>query len=227
MTDLLAATAIAEIDRPMTVGLGTGRAAARAIRALARRAVAHRLALRCVATSRASRDLAHSLGLSVEGLSTVGAVDYLFDGADEVDGRLRLLKGRGGAMTEEKRVARAARRRVYLVQADKLVPRLGTCAPLPVEVRADRLDAVTESLSAWGLIGPVRIDPAGARYRTDGGNPVLDLRLPEGLDLEALGDRLDTLPGVVGHGLFLREADEVLVEDEHGHVTRLRRPAGV
>ena len=48
-------------------------------------------------------------------------------------------------------------------------------------------------------------------------------RFPAGLDVEQLGASLDRLAGVVGHGLFLTEADAVLIEDEEGRVSRRTR----
>jgi ribose 5-phosphate isomerase A len=221
--DQLASAAVAEIISGMSVGLGTGRAATRAIRALGERAQAERLKLRCVATSEASQELARSLGLQVESLETLGRLDFLFDGADEVDPRLRMIKGRGGAMTREKIVARASRRRLYLIQSNKLVSRLGETAPLPIEVAAAAPDAVRQELLAIGLKGPFRSNADGTRYATDNGNPVIDAALPAELDLDALGARLDRLAGVVGHGLFLSEADAVLIEDDAGAVSRRAR----
>ncbi|MFG0252949.1 MAG: ribose-5-phosphate isomerase A, partial [Phycisphaerales bacterium JB038] len=120
MEDPLAKAAIAEIESGMMVGLGTGRAASRCIRALAARG----LDVKCVATSVRSAELAASLGLRVEPFEGVRHVDFLFDGADEVDPNLAMIKGAGGAMTREKMVARAAKRRVYVVDASKLVTRL-------------------------------------------------------------------------------------------------------
>lgn len=225
-TDPLAATAIEPVADGMIVGLGTGRAASRAIDALARKVRAVGMSIRCVATSEASRRQAESLGMKVLPLTEAGRVDYLFDGADEVDGRLRMLKGRGGAMTREKAVARASDRRVYLVQRSKVVDHLGFAAPLPIEVHAASLEAVIESLRRLGLAGTVRRTPGGDGYRTDSGNPVIDAPLPTGVDVEALARSLDATPGVVGHGLFLDEADEVLVEEsEFGPVTRISRRA--
>jgi ribose 5-phosphate isomerase A len=220
--DALAAAAVEEIRSGMTVGLGTGRAAARAIEALAHRAAAERLDLLCVATSRASELLAGGLGLPLLPIEEVERLDYLFDGADEVDPALRMIKGRGGAMTREKIAARAAARRVYLVQSTKLVERLGSTGPLPIEVMRFGLAAARRALRALGLDGGLR----GAGYLTDDGNPVLDAALPGGLELTSLADALDRMPGVVGHGLFLTEADLVLVEDEQGIVSqRLTRAA--
>ncbi len=221
--DLLAAAAIKDIVSGMAVGLGTGRAATRAIRALAHRAATERLALRCVATSQASHDLAATLGLAVGSLEEIGRLDFLFDGADEVDPLLQMIKGRGGAMTREKIVAHAAARRVYLIQSNKLSSRLGEKAPLPVEVLASELAAVRQTLRTIGLEGPVRLNADGTPYRTDNGNPVIDALLPSDLDVVQLGARLDKLPGVVGHGLFLTEANDVLIEDVDGKISRRTR----
>src|SRR3954447_26983320 len=99
--DALAGAAVAEIRAGMTVGLGTGRAATRAIHALCARVRDEALSVVCVATSQASAELAEQLGLQVRSMETVVNVDYLMDGADEVDGALRMLKGRGGALTRE------------------------------------------------------------------------------------------------------------------------------
>jgi ribose 5-phosphate isomerase A len=225
MTDFMAIAAVEPIVSGMTVGLGTGRAATRGIRALAARAKAEQLELRCVATSDASTELATSLGLRVEPLRVVGRVDYLFDGADEVDPQLRMIKGRGGAMTREKKVAHASAQRVYLIQTDKLVDRLGEKALLPVEPAAAHLETVRQALQALGLEGNDRVASDGRLYRTDGGNPVLDVRLPGDIDVGNLTRALDNMPGVVGHGLFLNEADVVLIENEAGELSRKARPS--
>lgn len=218
--DALATAAIEEIQSGMTVGLGTGRAATRAIEALGRKASRERLDISCVATSRASDELGRRVGLRVQRMENVVAIDYLFDGADEVDPALRMIKGRGGAMTREKIVAHSAARRVYLVQTTKLVTRLGEEAPLPIEVLRFGLASTRQALRKLGLEGPLRPRTGGGDYETDNGNPIIDAPLPASLDPAQLATTLDALPGVIGHGLFLNEADLVLVEDEHGTVTR-------
>ncbi len=223
MPDPLAHAAVAPVRAGMLVGLGTGRAASRAIHALAARAEAERLSLTCVSTSEASAALARSLGLTVLDFARVDRVDYLFDGADEVDGRLRMLKGRGGAMTREKVVARAAARRVYLIDDSKRVGRLGERFPLPIEVIPFALASVERACRELGLEPDLRLTDTGAPYETDNACRVLDAPIPAGADPERLGDALDATPGVLDHGLFLIEADEILVEDGAGAVTRLTR----
>jgi len=223
MTDALAAAAVSPVRPGMVVGLGTGRAAARGIRALADRATAEPLGITCIATSLASAQLASSLGLTVAPLAEASHVDYLFDGADEVDPAIRMIKGRGGAMTRERIVAAMADRCVYLVDDSKLVTRLGERAPLPVEVIPEAVGEVRAALVRLGLnTAPLRAATDGSPARTDNGNMILDVPLPPIIDVDALGAALDHVPGIVDHGLFLTEASEVIVESATGLRTMRR-----
>lgn len=221
--DALASAAVQGVRDGMIVGLGTGRTATRAIHALARRAAEERLDIHCVATSRATEELARTFGLPIRELPAVERIDYLFDGADEVDESLRMLKGRGGAMTREKIVAQAAARRVYLIQSRKLVAHLGETTPLPIAATRFGLAALRSALRGLGLDGPIRLNSDETTYETDNGNPIIDVPLPPGMDVARLGAALDELVGIVGHGLFLTEADVILIEDNEGCVSRRAR----
>jgi ribose 5-phosphate isomerase A len=221
--DTLAVTAVNEIRAGMMVGMGTGRAATRAIHALAHRVATEKLDIQCVATSRASDELARALGLHVRSMNEVETIDYLFDGADEVDASLRMIKGGGGALTREKIVAHASAQRVYLVQTAKLVAHLGVKFPLPIEVMDFGLAAARRQLQALGVGGSLRRDAGGALYETDNGNRIIDAPLSPDTNLAALAAALDSIPGVIDHGLFLTEADILLSEDETGSVSRRSR----
>jgi ribose 5-phosphate isomerase A len=222
--DLLAIQAVEPITSGMLVGLGTGRAATRGIHALARRVNDEGLRVECVATSESSAALARELGLTVLAFADVARVDYLFDGADEVSPDLAMLKGRGGAMTREKIVAHASDKRVYLVDEGKLVSRIGEKFPLPVEVLPFAIASVRAALRDIGLDGPIRTREDGREYHTDNGFLVIDAPIPQGSDARRLNDDLMRIDGVLGHGLFLREADEVLVEShDRASVRRLTR----
>lgn len=226
MSDALALAAVAPVESGMIVGLGTGRAASRAIHALARRAIDESLEFDCVATSLASADLASSLGLRVRPFEDVQRVDYLFDGADEVDRELRMIKGRGGAMTREKIVARASARRTYLVDESKLVARLGERCRLPVEALPFGLAFVRRSLEHLGLKGFVRTTETGLPYKTDNGCAVIDVLLTVDAHVGALAQELSGVPGVIGHGLFLTEAQAVIIERSDGAIEKRVRGAG-
>lgn len=233
--DQLAQAAVAGITHRMTVGLGTGRAATRAIRALADRirngGLAH---IKAVATSRASADLARELGIEVVEMRDTLSVDVLFDGADKFDDEMRMIKGGGGAMTREKIVAYAARRKIYLVQHTKRAERLGDGFRVPVEVMEFAIGVLTARFEWLGLDPHLRLDDSSQPVRTDNGNLIVDLAMPadpetspadrNAMSPEMFRAALNSMPGIVDHGLFLDEADEIIIEDENGGLSRLVRP---
>jgi ribose 5-phosphate isomerase A len=221
--DPLAEAAVAEIKSGMTVGLGTGRTASRAIAALAERVREQGLDIRCVPTSHATETCAKFHGLKMVDFAMTERVDYLFDGADEVDPKLRMVKGAGGAMVRERIVAHASSHRVYIVDESKLVTRLGQRTTLGICVLAFGLAAVRARLRDLGLHGVVRRTLDGHLFLTDNGNLIIDVTL-EDRNLEELAQRLDGVAGVVDHGLFLNEADEVLIETPSG-IDRKTRPS--
>lgn len=223
MADPLAEAAVADIVSGMVVGLGTGRTATRCMQALARRLREEPLDIRCVPTSEATEAYARSLGIPMCDFAVTEAVDYLFDGADEVDPMLRMLKGAGGAMTRERMVAWACDRCVYVVDESKLVGRLGVRTTLAIAVLAFGLASIRAELRTLGLHGVCRRTLDGQLFVTDNGNLILDVMLDDGHDPEELAGFLNSIPGVVDHGLFLSEADEVLVETESG-IKRMSRP---
>lgn len=217
--DRLASAAVEPVRSGMLVGLGTGRAASRGIHSLAQRVQRERLKITCVATSRRSAELALSLGLDVVPMRDVERVDVLFDGADEVEPGLALTKGAGGAMTREKIVADAAGLRLYLMDESKLVGRLGERFPLPVEVLEFGLAATSGALRRLGLTPTLRLaSDSREPYLTDEGNLVLDCAFGETSrgDLLQLARAIDGVSGVVGHGLFVTQADVVLIESADG-----------
>lgn len=223
-TDSLALAAVADVRSGMVVGLGTGRSSDRATRALAQRMREDHLDIDCVCTSTATEKLAIELGLPIVPFGEVEQVDHLFDGASEVDHDLRMLKGQFGAIARQRLVAEVGRKRVYMVGEDKVVNKLGTNALLTVTIIAFGVASIRNRLRDLGLSGIVRRGLDGEVFLTDGGNLVLDMSLPD-RDLADLANELDHVAGVLDHGLFLTEADEVLVECKNGDVRRLVRPA--
>ncbi|MFT3685585.1 MAG: ribose-5-phosphate isomerase RpiA [Phycisphaerales bacterium] len=235
--DKLAQQAVAGIKSGMVVGLGTGRAASRGVRALAERVQAEKLDLRCVSTSRATDELAVELGLRLVDLNSVQGVDILFDGADEVDPNLFMIKGGGGAMTRERIVAHAAAKRIYMIDSSKLTPRLGTRFKVPIEVlplaKALVQRELEDHMDFEGVWRQRAMSGTGSSidYLTDNGNLIFDLTLAAEIaadkdDLFALDSDLKQLPGVLDHGLFLMECETLLVEwpDGGGRLeTRKRR----
>jgi ribose 5-phosphate isomerase A len=223
-TDLeaVAERAIAEVRPGMKLGLGTGRAAEAFIRRLGK-AAAQGLDVVGIPTSERSDALARELGIRVSSFEHVPSLDLAFDGADEVASDLSLVKGKGGAMLRERVVAALAARFVVLVTPDKLVGALGEKCPLPVEVVPFALAPVRRRLEQLGNVVE-RATSAGAPYRTDNGNAVLDVSPASGTwssprESDAL---IRALPGVVDTGFFFAMASLVLVGE--GGAAREIRP---
>ena len=221
--------AAALVNDGMRLGLGTGSTTAFAIEALGRRIRDEGLRVAGVPTSFAAERLARQHGvplLTIDdlGLDTlaldVPALDLALDGADEVDPDLNLVKGRGGAHVREKVVASLAARFVVLADASKRVERLGTTMPVPVEVLPMAAAAVARSLRGLGAEPLLRMALAkDGPVVTDQGLWILDARFPDGIaEARTLSDDIDTLPGVLGHGLFLGLATDVLVGHTDGRV---------
>ncbi len=193
--------AAALVEAGMVIGYGTGRGAAAALEALARRGVG----VRGVPTSKRTEELCRKLGLAMTTLEDDPQLDLVIDGADEVDPDRQLLKGGGGALVREKLVALASKRRVIVVEDAKLVPRLGATHRLPIEVFAFGWRTTMARITA--------LLPGAERRPTDSdnGGVLIDAPLPAGHDLHELGRRLKQISGVVDHGLFLDLQPTVIV----------------
>jgi len=210
--------ALRYVKAGQTVGLGTGHAASAFIRALGQ----HRIKVRGVPTSNASAELARSLGIEVVELDGKARIDVDVDGADEVDSRLNLVKGWGGAMVREKVVACASRKVVILVGAEKLVTRLGQRGRLPVEVVPFAVHYAMRRIRELGLKPSMRMTPQGREFMSDNGNLVVDCSLRSIGAPARLENELLAIPGVVGTGLFVGIASVVLIADRDGSVRVLQ-----
>lgn len=224
--DACARAAVQLVESGMKLGLGTGSTAVFMVRHLAERVQAEQMDLVCAATSKATAELAQSLGIKVRSLDDLGWLDLTLDGADEIDPDLNLIKGGGGAHLREKIVAMASDRMVVIADQSKLVDRLGAFH-LPVEVIPFGFEVTKK------LIGQVLEEqdlsqrPVLLRQRddkpfvTDEGNLILDLSLEEIHDPAALSAALNALPGVVENGLFLGIAKSALIGRSDGEVVEL------
>lgn len=217
--DALGRYALRYVKDGQTIGLGTGRAASAFIRALG----ASGMKVRGVATSRASAELANSIGIEVVELRDAPQLAADFDGADEVDPRLNMIKGLGGALVREKVVAAAARRRIFLAGEEKLVKRLGARGNLPVEVVPFAVSFVQREVTTLGLKPKLRRNADGAEFVSDNGNPILDCGVREIRHPARLERDLLSIPGVVGTGLFVAIADLLLVARRDGTIETVRR----
>jgi ribose 5-phosphate isomerase A len=211
--------AVRYVKPGQTIGLGTGKAAKAFIRALGESGIK----VRGVPTSNESADLARQSGIEIVSLADVKQLDADFDGADEVDPRMNLLKGFGGALVREKIVAASAKKFIVLVGPEKLFPHLGARKRLPVEVVPFGVAFVTRAVAKLGMKAAPRKNADGSEFISDNGNPILDcvvrdIRNPARLERELLA-----IPGVLGTGLFIKMASMVLVASEDGK-PRIMKP---
>ncbi len=213
------------VEDGMLVGLGTGSTAAAFLDRLGERVRAG-LHLTGVPTSIRTADHARRVGIPLLSIEDVVRVDLACDGADEVDPQGRLVKGLGGALLREKRVARMAARFVVMVDRSKLVPHLGATCPVPVEFEPQRHAAVAAALERLGA-RPVLREAEGSPYVTDNGNRIFDAWFPALGDPAALERAIDAEPGVLGNGLFVGLTHLVLVGSAEGVSEWTPRPGGI
>jgi len=212
--------AVEYITDGMVVGLGTGSTAAEFVKLLGAR-VAQGLDIKAIPTSDATAKLAAEVGITLVDFEAYPEIDVTVDGADEVDDRLRLIKGGGGALLREKIVAAASDQVIIIADDTKQVAKLGRF-PLPVEVAPFGLRATMAMVEVLAgeadATGPITLRRGldGAPFVTDSGNHVLDCAFGVINAPELLADLLPLAPGVVEHGLFLDLADLAIIASDEG-----------
>ena len=161
--------------------------------------------------------------------SMPGVVDVYVDGADEVDPRGRLVKGRGAALLGEKILAYHSRVFIVIVDESKLVSVLGSRRPVPVEVVRDALPIVLSGLRRLGFHATPR-SAAGkdGPVISDWGGVIVDVETGPIVDPEKVEVAMKNIPGVVETGLFIGLTDYVVVgmEECKWRVIRYSRTRG-
>ncbi|HEV7921743.1 MAG TPA: ribose-5-phosphate isomerase RpiA [Thermoanaerobaculia bacterium] len=208
--------AMKDVRSGQRLGLGTGSTAEEFVKLLGEALRSGTLSdIRCTCTSRRTEELARSLEIPIFTLAELAPLDLAIDGADEIDEQLRLIKGRGGALLREKIVEQAAQRFIVIADESKVVDRLGL-GVLPVEVTPFAREVLLQRLHA---LQPVE----RASFVTDEGNIILDMRVPDGLDIADMVARLREHAGVVDTGFFPFEATEAVIAGPRG-VRHMWRP---
>lgn len=219
---IAAKAALQYIKSNMVVGLGTGSTANYFIRYLGERVKSGGLhAITCVATSHATTQLAKEVGLELVALNTISQIDVTVDGADEFDPNLNLIKGGGGALVREKIIASLSSQFIVIADSKKQVGILGTFK-LPVEVFEFASMPMLQKLATMDLNPSLRKAADGTVFVSDNGNIIIDLDLKKIEDSQLLKLKLQNIPGVIDHGLFLDFASVVLM-GKHGKVVVIER----
>jgi ribose 5-phosphate isomerase A len=217
-----ARAALQEVRSGMTLGLGTGSTAAEFVKLLGEALRNGSLSdIRCTCTSEKTEAQAREEGVPTFALHEVAPLDLAVDGADEIDARLRLIKGRGGALLREKIVEQQAKRFIVIADESKIVDRLGV-GVLPVEVTPFALEVLTRRFTEMGL-GPVLRMHGGAPRVTDEGHRILDVMIPASEEIGGVCTRIGALAGVVETGFFPHEATEAIIAGSDG-IRHMPRP---
>ena len=213
------------VESSMVVGLGHGSTAVFALRRIAQ--LLREGQLREIVGVPCSRQVeaeARKLGFPLTTLDEHPVIDLTIDGADEVDPRLNVIKGGGGALLREKIVAQASRREIIVVDESKLSRALGTRWPVPVEVVPFGWRTQSAFLESLGAQPSRRLNEDGTHFKTDQGNFILDSNFGPIPNPDQLAARLNERAGIVEHGLFLELATDVIVAGGEG-IRHLRREA--
>lgn len=217
MKELVAQELARRVKDGEVLGVGTGSTVDLALQEIGKRVRQEKLSLKVVPTSLQSAWQCHALGLDVLYPEYRGELAWGFDGADEVDGRFMLIKGKGAAMLQEKILAARCKRFVVIVDESKMVQHLGARCPVPVEVIPSGYVLAERGLKALGATEVTIRNCSGGKHGpviTEAGNIVLDASFP--VISDCLESEIKSITGVVESGIFTRLASEVLVASAAG-----------
>jgi ribose 5-phosphate isomerase A len=194
------------------IGAGSGSTVYLALFAIAERVKKESLNVRIIPSSLEITMTCSNLGMSVTSLLE-DKPDWAFDGADEVDPDHSLIKGRGGALFKEKLLIRSSLKNYILVDQSKLVEKLGSKFPVPIEVFPGALVYVESALRDLGITD-ITLRAAKGKdgpIITENGNFLLDARfdhIPS--DTE---QKIKSITGVIESGLFIDYDVEIMVAE--------------
>ena len=189
------------INNGTLLGLGSGSTVAGLLEELSPILVVKGVTLIGVPTSTQIETVATENGISI--VPFPGTVDLVIDGADQVDRRLNLIKGGGGALMREKVLMSSAKKVAVVAGEEKFAPKLCTGGvKVPVEVAPFARKSVKTKLSQLGGAAEERLLPKGYPYFTENGNVILDTSFAPVDEPASLEGRVKNIPGVVEVGVF-------------------------
>ncbi len=192
------------------IGVGSGSTSYLALLAIAQRIKSEDLHIKAIPTSVEIVLTCCKMGIPITNLYQ-NRPDWYFDSADEVDPNNFLIKGRGGAMFKEKLIMSASRRNYIIVDDSKLVEKVGSKFPVPVEVFPDALINVEAGLKKLGAY-EILLRPAQGKdgpIISENGNLILDVRF-DNIDKE-MENKIKCITGVIESGLFQNQLLEIIV----------------
>lgn len=216
MKEIVAKEIAKRVKNGDVLGVGTGTTVDAALEAIGKRVAQEGLLVTVVPTSYQSAWRCQELGLTVMYGGYRGYLSWGFDGADQVTNERWAIKGKGGALLQEKILAKRCKHFVIIVDESKVVSQLGIGCPIPVEVIPEARLLAEDGLRSLGASELVIRSGSGKHGPTitERGNIIIDASFPKvTADLET---RVKSLVGVVESGLFIGYAHEVLVASAAG-----------
>jgi ribose 5-phosphate isomerase A len=201
------------------IGLGSGSTVAAFIEALSKTERAKDLMV--IPSSMQIEAKAVECGLRIGDPSLIKEIEWTFDGADQVDRHLNLIKGGGGALLRERVLLSAAKRCVIMVDESKVVEKLNRA--VPIEVLPFARWYVKERVEALGGRAVVRADRKGYPFITENGNVILDVDFGEIEEPQTLHYKIKEVAGVIDTGLFTLPSPIVYVARRDGSVYQLNK----
>ncbi len=203
----LSRVALRYVQDNTIVGLGSGRAATSLTTALAEYTAKNRYHVTCVPTSLQIKTVAEELVMNLVTADQIREIDVVYDGADQIDDDLFVIKGGGGALLRENILFGLAKKIIVVADETKFVTDLSR--PVPVEVHPQARTLVTQKITEIGGSATLRTMNRGYPIFTENGNIVLDCDFGTIRDPRDLTIRIKQIPGVLESGIFLRKPDLV------------------
>ncbi|MCE4617136.1 MAG: ribose 5-phosphate isomerase A [Desulfurococcales archaeon] len=204
------------IHKSRVIGIGTGSTIANVVKILYENGMLDGKIL--VPSSYQAMELLSLRGLPVHTNFGGLTIDLYIDGADEVSLRGDMIKGRGAAILGEKMLAYASRINIFVVDEGKMVNKLGSRKPLPLEVHPWIYNLVIELLHkrfGWNVQVRKSSSKDGPTI-SDHGNIVLDAYTGPLEDPYYTERELSSVPGILCTGLFLGMANHIVVGFDDG-----------
>ena len=184
------------------IGVGSGSTAYLALLKIADRIRTEQLHIHAIPTSQEIKMACAKLGIPLTSLLE-HKPNWTFDGADEIDPNHNMIKGRGGAMFKEKLLISSSPQTFIIADPSKMVSKLGSRFPIPVEIFPDALIHADQALRS---LSPVDIKLRMAQGKdgpiiTENGNLILDVwfnNIPDNLE-----NAIKSITGVIESGLFM------------------------
>lgn len=209
--------AVEFVKSGMILGFGTGSTFNHVLYVLAEKLKSGELKnIVGIPSSEKTQKLASELNIPTSTLENFPKLDLTIDGADEVDKKLNLIKGGGGAHLREKIIAQASKKYIIIVDESKMSQSLGEKWAVPIEVIKMANKTEMEFLESLGAVVKQRQNSDGTNFVTDEGNYIFDAKFGVIYDPKKLAKQLAKRAGIVEHGLFVKMADFVIVAKENG-----------